>query len=257
MALVQCRRARDKPVMQLIATLSRTLIDFALPPRCPACSEIVSTADSFCLSCWSTLTFLDAGGCITCGVPMEQTDMQCGACMVLLPRHDGVLAATAYNKVSSAVVMRYKYGRRPGLSRVLAHGMERLARSAEGSVLVPVPLHRWRLWQRGFNQSALVAKRLSKRLDMPVVIDALMRHRNTPPLRGLNPRQRRDTVQSAFSINPLRATNLQGRDVLLVDDVYTTGATANACAKILKGAGAGRVQILCWARALPGRDMDA
>ncbi len=183
--------------------------------------------------------------------------MQCGACMETLPKHDGVLAATAYGKASSAVVMRYKYGKRPGLSRVLAQGMERVARGAEGAVLVPVPLHRWRLWQRGFNQSALVAKRLSKRLDMPVVLDALTRHRNTPPLRGLNPRQRRDTVQSAFSMNPARVDGLKGRDVLLVDDVYTTGATANACAKILKRAGAGRVQILCWARALPGRDMDA
>jgi ComF family protein len=197
---------------------------------------------------------------------MEHEDMQCGACMATPPRHDGVLAATAYCKVSSAVVMRYKYGKRPGLSRILAQGMERHLMNAdhvnannvnaENIILVPVPLHRWRLWQRGFNQSALVAKRLSKRLALPVIVDGLIRHRNTPPLRGLNPRQRRDTVQSAFSVNAKHADYFKGRDIVLVDDVYTTGATANACAQVLKRGGAGRVQILCWARALPGRDLD-
>lgn len=183
--------------------------------------------------------------------------MQCGACMATPPKHDGVLAATAYCNVTSAVVMRYKYGRKPGLSRILAQGMERHIVNAENVILVPVPLHRWRLWQRGFNQSALVAKRLSKRLALPVIVDGLVRHRNTPPLRGLNPRQRRDTVQSAFSVNPNHADYFKGRDIVLVDDVYTTGATANACARVLKRGGAGRVQILCWARALPGRDLDA
>lgn len=188
---------------------------------------------------------------------MDQEDMQCGACMQKLPKHDGVLAATAYSTASATVVMRYKYGKRPGLARILAKGMERHARNAGDVVLVPVPLHRWRLWQRGFNQSAFVAKRLSKKLGIPIALDGLIRHRNTPPLRGLNPRQRRETVQSAFSVNPQRAEELKGRNILLIDDVYTTGATANACAHVLKRSGAARVQVLCWARALPGRDIDA
>jgi ComF family protein len=251
--LVHCPLSRDKPHMGPFKHVSRMMLDFALPPRCPACGEIVQQADSFCLPCWSSLSFLDGGGCVSCAMPMEQEGMVCGSCLANPPAHDGVRAAIAYNKVAGEVVMRFKYGRRPGLARVLAAGMARHSGEVDFSdaVLVPVPLHRLRLWQRGFNQSAMIARLLSKRLGMALCVDGLIRHRNTPPLRGLNPRQREATVRTAFAINPKQADKIKGKNIVLVDDVYTTGSTTNACARILKRTGAKRVQLLCWARALP------
>jgi ComF family protein len=114
------------------------------------------------------------------------------------------------------------------------------------AILVPVPLHRSRLWNRGFNQSVLVARELSKRTGFPLAVDALKRVRSTPPLKGLNMRQRRRTVAGAF--RPGGTVDLRGRTVILIDDVMTTGSTANACARILKRAGAERVDLVSWAR---------
>jgi ComF family protein len=114
------------------------------------------------------------------------------------------------------------------------------------AILVPVPLHRTRLWRRGFNQSAVVARELSRRLGTNVVVDALKRVKPTPPLKGLSMLQRRRTVAGAFRANP--KSELGGRTVVLVDDVLTTGSTANACARVLKRAGAERVELISWAR---------
>jgi ComF family protein len=116
------------------------------------------------------------------------------------------------------------------------------------AILVPVPLHRSRLWRRGFNQSVLVARELSKHTGVPVAADALQRVGATPPLKGLNMRQRRRTVAGAF--RPNGNVDLRGRTIILVDDVMTTGSTANACARILKRAGAERVDLVSWARVI-------
>jgi ComF family protein len=117
---------------------------------------------------------------------------------------------------------------------------------------VPVPLHRRRLWSRGFNQSAIVARELSRRTGIPVAVDALRRTRANPPLKGMGMRQRRRTVAGAF-----RSTmELRGQTVILVDDVLTTGSTANACARVLKRAGAGRVDLVSWARVIRPMQID-
>ena len=119
--------------------------------------------------------------------------------------------------------------------------------SADGErLLVPVPLHRTRLWSRGFNQSALVARELSRRLGISTDMLALRRTRRTPPLKGMSPLQRRKTVAGAFRVRDKAA--VAGKIVILVDDVLTTGSTADACARTLKKAGAARVELVSWAR---------
>jgi ComF family protein len=173
----------------------------------------------------------------------------CGPCLKQPPAYDAVIAGVAYGDISSRVVLRLKYARRPGLARTMAALVaDRLP--GDASMLVPVPLHRWRLWQRGFNQSAAFARALQQRTGLPVDLDALRRTRATPSLRGLGQGQRQRAVQGAFAAT----AQFDGAHVILVDDVLTTGATANACAKALKRAGAARVTLMCWARVVGDDD---
>jgi ComF family protein len=132
--------------------------------------------------------------------------------------------------------------------------MRRHLPNDDSSLLIPVPLHRWRIWKRGYNQSALIASALSKRSGIPAELDLLERRKSTPPLKGLGRRERALAVRGVFHVAPERRAAIKGRAILLVDDVYTSGATANACAKALKRSGAGPVNILCWARVVAGQD---
>lgn len=233
--------------------LFRSVLDFALPPRCGGCGAIVDDVDSFCTDCWRKLEFLQ-GGCERCGLPLKGTEAEtCGACLAQPPRLDRIRAAVAYDDISRSIALRLKYGRKIALARTMSRYMRPLVGELPSdALLVPVPLHRRRLWSRGFNQSAIVARELSRRTGIPVAVDALRRTRANPPLKGMGMRQRRRTVAGAF-----RSTmDLRGQTVILVDDVLTTGSTANACARVLKRAGAGRVDLVSWARVIRPMQID-
>jgi ComF family protein len=239
--------------MQITSAAQRLfgyVVDFALPARCGGCGTIVDEVDSFCADCWRKLEFLGTAGCARCGLPLKATDAEtCAACLAKPPRLDRIRAAVAYDDISCSIALRLKYGRKVALARTMSRFMHPLIGDlGPEAVLVPVPLHRTRLWNRGFNQSVIVAKDLSRRTGLPVAVDALVRVRATPSLKGLSLRQRRRTVAGAFRASP--GAELRGRTVVLVDDVLTTGSTANACARALKKAGAARVDLVSWARVI-------
>lgn len=223
---------------------------FALPPRCPGCGAVTEADHAFCTGCWQGLDFLAHPACGTCGAPCdydEGADTRCAACLARPPALDGMRAAVAYDAVPRRIALRLKHGRRPGLAETIARRLERLVDAADTPPLIaPVPLHRWRIWSRGYNQSALIGRALARRTGLPFVPDLLVRRRATPSLRGLGRSERRQAVHDAFAVPPGHA--ITGAAVLLIDDVFTTGATANACARALKAAGAGDVRLLCWAR---------
>ena len=140
-----------------------------------------------------------------------------------------------------------KYGRKVALARTMARYLVPLKEEwSADTVLMPIPLHRWRLWGRGFNQSGLVAQELGRRWGLAVDSGSLARVKRTRPLKGLNHIQRRKAVAGAFKV--LRPDVIRGRTVVLIDDVLTSGSTAEACARILRRAGAGWVELLSWAR---------
>ena len=179
---------------------------------------------------------------------------QCGGCLADPPPFDRARALMRYGEVGRMLAHRLKYGRRVSLARVMAGQMQRLlpamdAGADEDTIFVPVPLHRWRIWSRGFNQAALIGRELSRTTGIRLETGLLRRTRNTPPLHSLGPRARQKAVKGAFALAPEARARLSGKTVILIDDIWTTGATARACARMLKGGGAARVEIICWTRA--------
>lgn len=239
-----------------VAEPVRKLVALALPSRCPGCGEVVDADHRFCAACWGRLTLIAPPWCATCNLPFDYDrgpQAQCGQCLAVPPVHDGVRAAVAYGPAARALVLKLKYGRRTAYAATAAGLMARLM-PTDAALLVPVPLHRWRIWGRGFNQAALIARELARRSGVPVELDLLRRVKATPVLRGLGARGRARAVAGAFAAAPGARDALKGRAVVLVDDIHTSGATTDACVRVLKRAGAAKVTVLCWARVL---DPDA
>jgi ComF family protein len=252
-----CARAQhaEQEGVQIVIAPFRAIMDFALPERCPSCGAIAKTGGAFCADCWGQLTFLGSPACSSCDLPLPfegDGEQQCAACLQNPPRHDGIKAAVAYGDIARDVALRLKYGGRIGLAHMIAGQLLRHARELPpDALLVPVPLHWTRLWMRSFNQSVLIAREIMKNAGLEHCPDLLRRVKRTTPLGGLNPAERKKMVSGAFAIHPKHAEMIKGRHIALVDDVYTSGATTDACVRILKKAGATKVTILCWARVLP------
>ena len=184
---------------------------------------------------------MEQGGlCAECWAKLEQPDAAPG---------DTVIAATLYNEVSRHLVLALKHGGRLSLAAMMARLMAaRLPAETTGALFVPVPLHRWRLWRRGYNQSALIARDLARLRGGELAVDAMRRPRRTPSLGGMGAQQRRQVLRGAIAVAPKAISLISGRAVVLVDDVYTSGATSEACVKALRDAGASRVTTVCFAR---------
>jgi ComF family protein len=247
--------------MQALARrIADSILDFALPPRCPGCGEVVAEPHSFCLGCWQTVDWLAGPSCERCGLPFpydQGAGAQCGACLADPPQFGRLRAAVAYGDVARRVALKLKYGGKPGVARTIARYMQRhLPALGDNVLLAPVPLHRWRIWKRGYNQAALIASALAGAGRHDVKLDLVKRVKPTPPLRRMGRRERLRMLSGAFAVEERMRSHLQGRTIVLVDDVYTSGATTNACARALKRAGAAEVNILCWARVVHREDID-
>lgn len=247
MRRVAARNKQSVNAPAFIGRAARLTLDFALPPRCAGCGAIASEVDLFCQGCWPEIDFL-SGGCLQCGQPLEATGAEtCGACHAGGSAIDRMRAAVAYGDVARSIAIKLKYGRKTGLARTMASYMRRhLAELSADALLVPVPLHRGRFWERGFNQSALIAAALAKTTAARTDPALLRRIKRTPKLKGMSPSERRRAVAGAFAVRA--GKEVKGKRIILIDDVYTTGSTAEACARLLKRKGAERVELLAWAR---------
>ncbi len=231
----------------------RLALDTVLPPRCLACGEIVDRQGQICATCWPGLDFIARPYCAVCGTPFAYDmgeDAICGKCSAEAPTFDRGRAALVYNDLSARLIVGLKHADRthhaPVFARWLAVAGGDLLDRAD--VLTAVPLHRHRLWRRRFNQSAMMAHVLSALSGVTAVPDVLLRTRPTPSQSGRTRLQRFENVRGAFAVKPSRVDDVAGKHIVVVDDVFTTGATLGVAARCLKQAGAAHVDVLTLAR---------
>ncbi len=230
-----------------------TVTEALFPPRCMGCGGEVDVQGRLCAGCWRDVTFIDAPVCASCGYPFEVDlgpDTLCAGCLATPPHYETARAAFRYDDGSRRLILAFKHGDRLDAAAPLAHWLLRAAEPALDAVdmVVPVPLHRWRLFRRRFNQAAELARALARLAGAAYAGDLLIRTRATPSQGGLSRSERSRNVRGAFQVKPDARSRLQGRSVLLVDDVMTTGATVDACARTLKRAGAAAVHVITLAR---------
>ncbi len=235
----------------------RAFLDLVFPPLCMACRQ-PGASTGLCADCWSKIQFLDGPLCACCGIPFEVTVQGeaplCASCLTRRPSFDQARAILRYDDFAKAPILALKHADRLDLVPEFALWLERAGREmiAASELIVPVPLHPLRLWRRRYNQAAELSRTLARRTGLKVDTMALIRSRPTPS-QGTMPsaRARRRNVLGAFRVpEPARVA---GRNILLVDDVLTTGATAEAACRALLRAGAQKVRVVALARvARPG-----
>jgi ComF family protein len=235
---------------QTLRRLARGVLDALLPPQCLACEAAVGEPGSLCADCFSRFSFITRPHCHVCCLPFEtaviEDDATCGACLKDRPTFRRAWAVFAYRDSGRELVLKLKHADRTDAAAHLAGWLKRAGEDilAEADCLVPVPLHWRRLWLRTYNQSALLANALGRLAEKPVIADGLKRTRPTPCQGGLDRAQRRRNVMGAFKA----AMRFENKSVVLIDDVMTTTATADACARALLRAGARQVDVLVLAR---------
>ena len=243
---------RQTPLSALRAGVG-ALADAVWPRRCLVSGERISGPGLIAAQAFTTLRFLGDPQCAACGWPFDEAlgpDVLCAACEADRPKVSRTRAALAYDEASRDLILALKHrAERAGVAAFagwMAHAGAALL--AEADVLVPVPLHARRAFDRGFNQSGWLARELSARGGPPTAFDALLRTRDTGGQGGRSASGRARNVAGAFAVAPGRKARIAGRRVVLIDDVRTTGATLDACARALFRAGAADVDALCLAR---------
>lgn len=226
-----------------VKQLCTALLDFILPPLCHICHSFIPDAGKLhiCPTCRERLPLVLSPICTLCGIPFSSAggDHRCGACINNPPHFDVARAPFLYEGAIRELIHSFKYDRRTHLRyplAILAMESAQAFMTYSPQLVIPVPLHKSRLRQRGFNQAVLFGKMLSQGLSLPMVPDALTRIRPTEPQINLNAADRHLNVRGAFAVK--RPAAVAGKQVLLLDDVMTTGSTMDECAKELKRAGA-------------------
>ncbi len=233
----------------------RSAADLVLPPLCIVCRTPIGSHGLVCGSCFAGIDFIVPPLCTRLGVPLPSDAGEpylSDAAIASPPICDRARAIARYSQTMRDLIQGFKYGDRQEGLRLFTRWLARAGKDllADADLVVPVPLYRSRLWARRFNQSALLAQGLSRQTGVPADCFALKRTRRTASQVGLTAAQRKRNVEGAFKVEPGRVGAIDGKSVVVVDDVITTGATVEACARILKRAGTARVDVFALARAV-------
>lgn len=234
----------------------QSIIRAIYPSQCVACDAPTEDDFGLCGACWRETYFIGATICNKCGAPLPgdqvADDMMCDDCMTIARPWDKGRSVVAYTGIGRKLVLSLKHGDRTDLAQPVGRWMARAAAPLvrKDTLIVPVPLHRVRLIRRRYNQSAILAHVLGHVLGRDICVDGLLRRRNTAPLQGHSREARFAALADAIHCNPAQRFRIEGRHVMLVDDVMTSGATLAACAEACMSAGARSVDVLTLARAV-------
>lgn len=236
--------------------MGNKILNALLPSRCIVTGEIVEAQGMVSPKAWGALNFIGDPYCYRCGFPFDfdtgakGADNICAGCQKNPPIFNRARAALIYDDASRNIILAFKHADQTQSVPVFIPWLNRVGKDIfdQADYLVPVPLHRWRIWRRRFNQAALIAKYLSSDIKVETLLDALERNRATVTQGHLQARERSKNVKNAFRVNPKRLRQIRGKNIILIDDVYTTGATVSECAKVLLKGGAANVDILTLAR---------
>ena len=235
----------------------KALLDIVFPPLCHACKEFIPDAGDLhlCTRCRGEVHDVSSPLCTICGIPFATPggiDHVCGACLAIHPRFAAARAAVLFDGVARDLIHRFKYDRKVHLARPLSllvqEALTSFTTSLAADLLIPVPLHRRRLRERGFNQAVLLGRTLAKAWNIPLNVDTLKRTRWTEPQVTLSAAEREANVRGAFALAEPAA--VRGRKIILLDDVYTTGSTVAECSRVLRKAGADEIYVITVARAV-------
>lgn len=237
--------------------LCTTVLDTILPPRCIVTGNPVIEQGTIDASFWSQLNFLRDPCCKRCGYPFSHEihkDMLCPSCLIAPPQYDRHRAALAYDDHSKRLILPFKHGDRTYMTPTLGQWMMLAGRTLldETDIILPVPLHRRRLFARRYNQAALLAQYIAKKAQLPHIPDGLLRSRATASQGFMKKEDRRRNVKNAFVLHPRHSSILENKKILLIDDVYTTGSTVEECTKALHKGGVTCVNVLTLARVIKG-----
>lgn len=243
-----------------ITDILKTGVDTILPPRCVITGDSVDEQGMISPKAWSRLNFITDPKCDCCGFPFEfevEKGSFCTSCMAHPPPYDHARAALKYDDQSRDLILRFKHADQTHVVKAfmpwLKMAGERMLSGAD--LIVPVPLHYWRLLRRRYNQAALISLALSVYCDVPCLPQGLIRVRSTPSQGHLKAKERFKNVRRAFAVPDRYKDQIAGKKIVLIDDVFTTGATVNECTKALMKAGAEKVSVLTLSRVVrPGMD---
>ena len=243
----------------MIKKISGKVLDMIFPPSCLLCEERAGENGSLCFSCWSKISFISKPSCAICCFPFEYDmgkDALCPTCIANKPEFEKAIPVFIYNKNSSRLITEFKYADRIHATKSFAKWMSAAAIDIikNSDLIAPVPLHKSKLFARRYNQSALIANEIGKMAKIKVMPDLLLHPNKTRPQASLPKKQRLKNVKGIFSLNSKYADFISGKNILIVDDVITTGATLSECARILKKKKTAVVNAVTLAKTIPGEN---
>jgi len=241
--------------MQVAPSLFNQIIDLLIPLRCIKCGLILEKSQGLCAACWSKIPFITKPYCACCGLPFDfqiEEEVLCGACSHNRPFYKSARSVFIYTSDSKDLILSFKHLDRTHTAPLFASWMSRIVDDIKNPLCIPVPLHWTRLFMRTYNQAGLLAQEIAKHKGWTYAPFLLIRKRRTPSQGHLSKKERIKNMERAFAVPKNKQETLLNQTILLVDDVFTTGATLNACAKTLLKAGAKEVHTITLGRVIKG-----
>lgn len=241
--------------MQVNLSIFNRFIDLLIPLRCAKCGIILENSHGLCADCWSLIPFITKPVCNCCGLPFEfeiEEGALCGACSHTQPPYKTARSVFVYAAQSKDLILKFKHTDAIHSAPLFAEWMARLLEDVNNPLCIPVPLHWTRLFMRTYNQAGLLAQEIAKHKGWTYAPSLLIRKRRTPSQGHLSKKARLKNIERAFAVPEGKKKELLGKIIVLVDDVFTTGATLNACSKTLLKAGAKEVHAVTLGRAVKG-----